>query len=240
MSTEHPKKIGPVESDSIQLIQSPSVSDQSRRIGAVETPVLEKSPDAIFESPTLHDMRVRLRESTRTALRNDRRGLVHLERDLTALLTQIADEYLLRALMIASEDGLVIAKASNQGLEQTQEDALAAFSALCNGVGERAVRDSLLDSVDEITLRAPDRAHISIRSLRVGPMRLLLIAATRAHSPAKFVTDQALAQCGALLSEFYAADPASSGLEADTQSQGAWRRFFHRTLAQIQNSGFFE
>lgn len=171
----------------------------------------------------------------------ERPGLVHLEQKLTDLLTQIADEYWLRALMIASEDGLVIARAGNQGVDPAQEETLAAFAALCDSIGGRAVRDSLLDSLDEISLRGADRSHICIRSFKIGSSRFLLIAATRAHAPAKFVTDQALAQCGALLEQSYSISQATTGSEAHSHGPSdSWRRYFHRALAHLQNSGLFE
>jgi predicted regulator of Ras-like GTPase activity (Roadblock/LC7/MglB family) len=164
-----------------------------------------------------------------------RPGLVHLEEKLTGLLTHIADDYWLRALMLASDDGLVIAKARNQGVEPAHEEALAAFAALCDGIGERAVRDSLMETLDEISLRGADQSHLCIRSFKIGPKRFLLIATTRAHAPAQFVTDQALAQCQALLAQSYSENPAPTAPAAPS----SWRRCLHRALARLQNSGFF-
>jgi len=228
--------IGAVDTDAIQLIQQPELSEAAGKIGAVEAPAVPiGSPQRLADSPTFRAMEDRLSESARIASINDRRSLHHLEQELTIVLSSFARTHRLSSLLIASADGLVIARSE----KSKQESVLAALAALCDGVCARVRRESVLTSVDEITLRARDGARLTIRDFTGLEEPFLLIASSSTAIP-RSITDEVIRACGALLQRFFSplSEPA---FDAPAQARASiWRRAAQQLLASLRTSTLFD
>lgn len=214
-------------------MSTPLDSTETRSIiGAVEEPrLVTASPKTLKESPTYQAMEKRLHESARIAILNDQRSLCHLEQELTAILTDLAQNHRLDGLMVASSDGLAIAK--SEKLEQ--DTVFAAIAALCDGICTRVRREPSLELVDEITLRSRNGARLMIRSF-AGMEGKFLLVASATHSIPRWVIDEAIDECGTLLHSFLS--PLSLQ-EFSTQVHAPpsiWRRAVRRLLAPLRTS----
>lgn len=235
-AVEHRPGIGAVDTDTIHLIQQPELSEIAGKIGAVEAPAVPiGSTQQLAESPTFRAMEDRLSESARIASLNDQRSLYHLEQELTAILSRFAQLHRFSSLLIASADGLVIAKSERS----KQESVLAALAALCDGVCARVRRESILTSVDEITLRARDGGRLTIRDFSdLDEQFLLIVSSPRAIS--RSMTDEVIRECGASLHRFLSpfSEPAPATPEQTRAS--IWRRAIQRLLSPLRTSTLFD
>lgn len=211
------------------------LSEEAGRIGAVEAPAIPLAPQQLAESPTFRAMEDRLNESARIASINDQRSLHHLEQELTGVLSRFARTHRFSSLLIASSDGLVIAKSERS----KQESVLAALAALCDGVCARVRRESILPTLDEITLRARDGVRLTIRNFSDLDEQFLLIASSPGAIP-RSITDEIIGTCGALLHR--ALSPLSEPALAVPQQarDSIWRRAAQRLLSPLRTSTLFD
>lgn len=208
-----------------------NISEESaNRIGAVEAPTVSfASAEALESSPTFKAMEGRLREGARIASINECRSLHHLETELGSELEACGRTHRLNGLMIASPDGLVIAKSAK--LEQ--ELVVAAIAALCEGVCTRIRGEALLASVDEITLRSRNGGRLTIRTFTAMEQTFLLVIRSR-HAVPMWMSDEIIARCGRLLNGFHA--PLVRDGEAEAPQKGGLSQAIRRLLAPFSTS----
>ena len=191
----------------IGAVDSPEESDS--RIGSVDSPTESENRigsvdlDDVFltQAPHLEDsddfkrMGDRLQVSEEVFASLQKRSDFHLEDLLTETLDGLVAGGNLDGMMIASDEGFVIAQSS----EVDQGEILAAMGSLFESTVTRAQNESLIKSVEEMTLRGFDGEQIIVRYFPDLEREYFLVAHSAKHCAYRRDTTRALKICGELL-----------------------------------------
>lgn len=101
-----------------------------------------------------------------------------------------------RAAVLASMDGLLIASASNE----YDSDTMAAIVALLQKVGVEMQQQLGLPEIDEVTVRTLDHTRLACRRIHIGEETLILVAIAPPGQPYRRATNHAIFQIRQLLS----------------------------------------
>jgi predicted regulator of Ras-like GTPase activity (Roadblock/LC7/MglB family) len=182
--------------DRIEASRRVAEEGTQARIGGVEIEgvALTQAP-RLDESDNFQRMADRLEISEQVVEKLRARGEFHLE----TLLVQTLDQFValggLDGMMIASDEGLVVAQSS----AANRADILAAVGSLFENTVKRAQSEGLIESVEEMTLRGFGGEQIVVRYFPGVEKRFFLIAYSREPRSYRRVTARALKICGDLL-----------------------------------------
>lgn len=171
----------------------------NQRLGWVD---LEKVsiPDSpqLGESDAYRLMQTKLDSSEAVLRDHEARGEIHLERQLTAILDELVAAGGMEALMIGSDEGLLVAQSSSA----SKGVVLAAISSLFEQTVTRAQREGLVAGVEEMTLRGFAGEQIIVRYFP-GLQHFFLIAYSARKCTYRRTTNTALRRCGELLNRMF-------------------------------------
>lgn len=139
-------------------------------------------------------------DSSEAVLRDhEARGAIHLEQQLTAILDELVASGGMDALMIGSDDGLLVAQSSSA----SKGEVLAAISSLFEQTVGRAQREGLVGRVEEMSLRGFAGEQMIVRHFP-GLSHFFLIAYAARKCTYRRTTSTALRRCGELLERMFA------------------------------------
>ena len=179
--------------------QTAKPADESQRLGWVdlEKVALPATPQ-LAESDAYRQMRDKLDSSEAVVREHEARGAIHLEAQLTAILDALVTSGGMDALMIGSDDGLLVAQSSSA----SKGEILAAISSLFEQTVSRAQREGLVSRVEEMTLRGFAGEQLIVRYFP-GLPRFFLIAYAARKCTYRRTTNLALRRCGDLLERMF-------------------------------------
>ena len=122
---------------------------------------------------------------------------------LSELLTIVLDDWVknskVEGLMIATDDGLMVAKSS----DGRADEHMAAVAALFEDVVKRIQDGVIVKSVRELSLRGADGELVVVRNFDGLDGRFFLLAYASTQVPYRMVTNRVLKEAGILLSTHF-------------------------------------
>ena len=170
-----------------------------REPGIAADAVRPLAPADLASSPAYVEMGSRLGQSAEIVDRYSPERLRFLARDLTAVLEASLKDGKLDALMVATDDGLVIAESRRMD----RGEVLAAISTLCESIATRLQRESLIERIEEMSIRGEHGEQIIVRYFPGLGQRYFLLGFSRKHVPYRRAMTVTVRRCSDLLRQHF-------------------------------------
>ncbi|MFO1490360.1 MAG: hypothetical protein U1F77_05030 [Kiritimatiellia bacterium] len=171
-----------------------------RREAGVAADSIRPLPSAHLEqSADYTEMHTRLGHSAQILDRYSPDRVDFLARDLTAVLEATLAEGKLDGLMVATDDGLVVAESHRM----ERGEVLAAISTLCENIASRLRRENVLEGIEEMSIRGSHGEQIIVRYFAGIDQRYFLLGFSRRLVPYRRAMTVTLRRCGELLDKHF-------------------------------------
>ncbi len=174
-----------------------------RRESGVDPDSLRALPTAHLEPGVVHnEMHARLDHSAVIMDRYSPERMQFLARDLSAVLEASLADGKLDALLVATDDGLVVAESHRM----EQGEVLAAISTLCENIASRLQREGVLTEIEEMSIRGSRGEQLIVRYFPGDGQRYFLLGFSRRLVPYRRAMTVTLRKCAGLLSNHFPGD----------------------------------
>ena len=184
-----------------------------RRESGVDPESLRALPTAHLEPGVVFtEMHARLDHSAAIMDRYSPDRMQFLARDLSVVLEASLADGKLDALLVATDDGLVVAESHRM----EQGEILAAISTLCENIASRLQREGVLTEIEEMSIRGAHGEQIIVRYFPGDGNRYFLLGFSRRLVPYRRAMTVTLRKCAGLLNNHFPGEnpgPATPNLE---------------------------